>query len=800
MKFSLSWLKTFFKKDLKNSLICNQLTELGLEVENLQKKKYFFKNSYIGKIISISNKNHQKFLKIELKKNFLIDVFTEKKNFYVGMKLAVGLKKEYSIDLEKYIKKNNNNNSLSWKIYTYYDFGIFGNKDYIVEFPKDQEIGILVKKYFKKYPDDLLTLNVTPNRNDCLGILGIARELSVINNLKLKNKFKKLNNFNKIEYKNNFKISISDNNICSSYFIKIIKNIDLSIKTPFWIQERLRKSHIQSINIVYDVIHYVSLEFGQSIHVFDLDKFKKKKIKIRLSNINDNILFKNNSLIKIFKDTLVFENDKKIISLGGFINSQDFLINKNTKNIYIGTGVFKDNLINYIKTKYNKYYKSYDNHYRRCEHNLCVFSLERISKILSNLFFCMNISNICMIKNKKDIKKKIFLSYKKINKVLGVTINKFIILDILKKLEYLIFESLHRLIVIPPFFRSDIIFPEDVISDIIRFYGYHKLPNLPLELNTIVPKKNLILNKLSQIKKFLSNRGYSEVINYSFTDKISQKLFFKNRKLIKIVNPISKDLAYMRTSLFSGLLKNISYNLNRQQENFRLFESGLCFIQNKNKESKIDQNLYLSGIISGSKYQRNWCNKKIKFNFYDLKYDIEKFLSYVYNINNIFFKKSYINGFDLNICAKIYFKNIKLGYIGLLSSSINKFFNIINHIFAFEIFVKRIPILKNNSIQECSFYPYSIRDISIIISNSIAAADVIQECYKISLKNIFKVIIIDIYQGNKIPINKKSLSLRIFFQSIKKNFTYNDIEVLFRKCIYRIQDKFKAVLRDNKFV
>lgn len=800
MKFSLSWLKTFLAKDLKNSLICNQLTEIGLEVEDLQKNKNCFKNSYIGKIICISYKDNKSFLKIKLKKNFFVYTFTQKKNIYLGMKLAVGLKTEHLINLDNKIKINNENDLLKWKIYTYRDFKIFGNKDYIVEFPKDQEIGVLVKKYFKLYPDDLLTINITPNRNDCLGILGIARELSVLNNLKLVDKFKNFNHLDNIEFNNNFHISISNKNICSSYFIKIIKNLDLSFPTPFWIRERLRKSNIQSVNIVYDIVNYVSLELGQAIHIFDLNKFHKKKIKIRLSKLNESILFKNNHLIQISQNTLVFENDKKIISLGGFINSEDFSINNNTTNFYIGSGVFNKNLINYIKRKYNKYYISYDNYYRQCQDSLSCFALERVSKILFKLFPNSIISSTCFINKKNYINKKIIISYTKINKVLGFIIHKFFILDILERLEYVIYEKLHRLVVSSPIFRSDIICAEDVISDIIRFYGYHNLPTVPLQLNVNIPKKNLILEKLHKIKKFFSIRGYSEVINYSFTDKSSQKLFFKNRKFMKIINPISKDLAYMRTSLFSGLLKNMQYNLHRQQDNFRLFESGLCFIQDKKNKFQVHQKLFLSAIISGNKYQKNWLYQKKEFSFYDLKYDIESFFLFFYNINNIFFKKSHIYGFDSNICSTIYFKNIKLGYIGLLDSKINKFFNIVKNIFAFEIAIEKIPILKNNPIEEFYFYPYSIRDISIIVSSSIPALEIVQECYKVSLENIFKVIIVDIYEGKKIPINKKSLSLRIFFKSIKKNFTYNEIEVLFKKCIHRMKHKFQAILRDDKFI
>ncbi|CAL4318986.1 Phenylalanine--tRNA ligase beta subunit [Buchnera aphidicola (Periphyllus testudinaceus)] len=795
MKFSLSCLKYFLNKNIKDSVICNQLTEIGLEVEDYVKKKYNFKNSIIGKVISIKKLNKCYIFKIYINKNVFIKLLSKKINCYKGMKLAIGIKEYKNFNINEVFLKKNIIKELKWKIYKYSDFNIFGNKNYVVEFPYNVKIGIFVKEYFKKNPEDTILINITPNRNDCLGILGIARDLSVLNNINLKNKYHIQKDIKKKSTKK-FNILVQENNICSNYFLKIIKNIDLSIKTPFWIREFLRKSHIESINIVQDVVNYVSLELGQSIHIFDFDKINNNFLKIRLSKKNEKFFLKKNFYIKTVKDTIVLLNNEKIISLGGFINSKDFYINKNTKNIFLGSGVFNHSYIDRIKSNYKNYYLSYDSHFRKCEKYLSYFSLKKITKILLKLcggkISSVNFFSKFHIKNNK----KITLSYKKINKILGFKINKFVIIDILKKLKYCVFENLSKIKVFPPFFRSDILCIEDVISDIARFYGYNKIPSIPLKFFFNSNKVNTNLKKIKKINNFLLNKGYSEVINYSFSDFLSQKIFSKKHKLLKIINPISKDLSYMRASLFPGLIKVMLYNKNRQQDSCSIFESGLCFKKKMNKEFDINQFFVFSGIKSGFKQKKNWLYKDRKFNYYDLKYDVEFFLSYFFNYNEILFKKDSILGFDKNLCSKIYYKNTLIGSIGMLDNSVKKFFQFKDDVFAFEIFIKNLLFIEKK-INEFFLYPYSSRDISIIISNKISSSEIVYICYQVSLKYIFNVYIFDVYQGKNIPKDKKSLSIRIFFKSNKKSLTNIEIESLLKQCLKTLKNKFQAELRSK---
>ncbi|WP_343183628.1 phenylalanine--tRNA ligase subunit beta [Buchnera aphidicola] len=798
MKLSLSWLKLFLNKKIKNNVICNQLTKIGLEVENLVENKLNFKRSIVGKILSIKKKNNVYLCKIYINKTIYIKLKSKNKFLYIGMKLAIGLKKYKDFNINKILLYSQSNiNKLNWKIYTYSDFKLFGNKNSIVEFPKNIKIGTLVKNYFDKISNDTILINVTPNRNDCLGLLGLSRDLSVINNFKLKMLYKIKKNI--VLKKNTDKLNflIKKNNFCFSYFFKILENINISIQTPFFIRECLRKSHIKSINIVSDVINYVSLELGQSIHVFDYDKIKNNSIEIRLSKKNDKFYLKKNLSFNLFKNTLVILNNKEIISLGGFIQSKKFSITKKTKNIYLGSGVFNNFLIDRIKNKYKNYYLSYDNHFRKCDTNLCLTALNRISKIL--IKYCSgNITSMNYL-NKKYSRdnKKIIISYKNINKILGFKISKFIILNILKKLKYIIYEKLNKLEVIPPSFRIDILCMEDVISDILRFYGYNKVPSIPLKFNKIIPEKNFILKKINKIKNFLLYKGYFEVINYSFTDLLSQKFFIKKKKLLKIINPISKDYSYMRASLIPGLIKNVLYNKNRQKNSFSIFESGLCFKKKNDSEFNIVQNLFLSGIKSGFKNKKNWFYKDTKFNYYDLKSDIENILSFFFEFHKILFKKKFILGLDRNFSAKIYYKNDVIGYLGMLNNIIKNFYNLKDNVFIFEIFIDKLFFDKNKKINEFLSYPYSSRDISIIVSNDIPAIEIISLCYKISLKKIFKVYVFDVYTGTNIPINKKSLSIRIFFKNNKKNITNNEIESLLKKCLKKLKNKFNAKLRDK---
>ncbi|WII23771.1 phenylalanine--tRNA ligase subunit beta [Buchnera aphidicola] len=794
MKLSISWIKEYVCQNIKNSLICEQLTQMGFEADLIQIEKDF-KKALIGEIIKIVFVKKKYFsLKIKVKKNIFLKILSKKKNCYPGMKVAVGIKKSINQIIQTKILKKNV--YLEGKIYKYSDLKIFGNKNDIIEFPKNTTIGKAVKNYFKKNSDDLININIPANRHDLLGVLGIVRELSVYNNCLLKFDFFHLHNLKKQFSTKKIKISLCDKKICSNYFIKIIQGVDLSIKTPFWIREKLRKSHILSTDIVSDVINYVSLELGQSIHVFDMDKIKNFNITVRLSRKYEKIQLKKNFFLDVFPNTTVIANESDIISLGGYIHSEKFLISKKTKNLYLGAAVFHNSVVDIIKNKYNKYYFSYDNYYRRCEEKLSLLALEKISILIKN--FCggeiryVNYSQLNV-----NVNKEIYLSYKKINKVLGIFINKFLIINILKKLEYCVMDKLSKLKVFPPYFRLDILCAEDIIADIIRFYGYNRIFSRPLETLSDIPIRNYIFDYISKIKNFLCMNHYSEVINYSFTDKKIQNLFFQDRKVIRIINPISKDLSCMRKSLFPGLLKNLKYNNNRQEKNIRFFESGLCFTKNSKKIFNVKQFLVVSGIISGYKYEKNWFHKDKQFSFYDLKEDIENFLYYFSDLKDIYFKNTHILGFDKNICSDIYYKNFKIGCSGMLSSDVKNFFNLTTDVFAFEIFIKKLPKFIQNNVKEFFSYPYSERDISIILDKDIPASEILSACYKTSLKYIFFVKIFDVYFGKNVPKNKKSLSIKIFFKNDKKNFTSLQIKNLFFLCIENLKKKFHAVLRDK---
>jgi phenylalanyl-tRNA synthetase beta chain len=794
MKLSLSWIKKKLFKKIKNSLICHQLTQIGLEVDFV-KKKNNFKNAYIGKIVKIillEKINSLFYFKIKLNKNVFVKVLSENKNCYLGMKLAVGIKKNFK--LKNKLKKKKI--SLKGEIYNYSDFKIFGNKNNIVEFPKDEIIGQNVQKYFEKINNDIVNITIPHNRNDCLGVIGIARELSVINNCKLNFDFDDLENIKNQLLIKKYKISIFNRKICSNYFVKIVQDIDISIKTPFWIREKLRRSNIFSKDIVSDIVNYISLELGQSIHVFDFDKIKGHKIDIRLSSCKEKIQIDENLFLNIFPETVVISNQFDIFSLGGYIHSSNFLINRFTKNIYIGAAVFHESVIDKIKKKYNQYYHSYDHYYRKCEEKLCLLALEKISFMINKL--CGGtIKYIGYSHINLNLNKKFFLTYKKINKLLGFFINKYTIINILKRLEYCFFEKLHLLEILPPFFRLDVLCSEDIISDIIRFYGYDKFFSFPLHVSSTFSKKNYIFQNLLKIKRFLHNNKYNEVINYSFTNKKSQNLFFHNRKIVKIINPISNDFCCMRKSLFPGLLKNLQYNFNRQVKTVRFFESGLCFVKKNEKDFKINQFLALSGIISGYKYQKSWLYKEKKFSFYDLKNDVENFLYFFYDLKKILFKHSYILGFDRNICAEIYYQNIKIGCIGMFDHTVKNYFNLSEDVFSFEIFIKKIPKNISFNIQEFFLYPHSERDFSIIISKDIPVSKILSQCYKVSCKYIFYVKVFDLYFGKNIPKDKKSLSITIFFKNNKRNFVDNEVNDLLYLCINKLKKKFNAILRDK---
>ncbi|VFP83563.1 phenylalanine--tRNA ligase subunit beta [Buchnera aphidicola] len=796
MKFGEEWLRQWINPPISSKQLCEQLTNFGCEAECIKENNLYVQNTVIGEIIFKKPFNIIKKLFIYTVRIYnnqkIFILFIDKEYLIKGTKVPIILtnnilEKKTHVLTENFFKNSDN------KFGSYHLLGIDKNNHEIIVLEYNAIVGLNFNnhRHINRY---IMKFFIPFNRVDLRSIWGLSREIALLNKLPLPQIKHKHFLYSKIFIKNRVAISIKNNFI--QYIFCEFYNLDTKSILPFYMQERLIQSDMFTNNIIKNIINYVFIETGHWFHIFDLDYLDKK---LYISSLKQEKLIrdKNDKKFILPKDTIILHNYKKILSFEDMEYSEYSKVSNLTKNLFLGSICFDPV---FIQTRYlsrpilnqNMDYMKY-NIYPILQKNIFKYIQTLIKKICSGDFSILKIY-------KMDI--NIFvpivllLTIEKLNKITGIKFIKRDVITILKDCHFIFFEKNNIFYVTPPYWRSDIRIIEDLISEIIRIYGYEKIVSQsPYEhVNKFLNKKNKI--SLSRIKLFLSDRGYFEIISYSFVNSTIQKYFKMREESLKIKNPISSDMSEMRLSLWIGLLSCIAYNQKRQKESIRLFETGLCFFSPQDRCSPIIQNEYLSGAISGLIGRREWYLKNRKLDFYDLKGDIEFILNICGKLGDVeFISEKYVG-----LCAEqsvgIYLHNQLIGRIGVLDSSFHDIFDLKDSVILFEIMWKKICYRSVNNIKHISLLPNSKRDISIIVLDTVLSKDILNLCTNnISIKNT-DIHIYDIYTGHNIPIGKKSISISFIFNSSVSTLKESDINLNILQCITALKNKFGAILRD----
>ncbi len=742
MKFYKEWIKEYIKNNLNIKNIINLLNNNGFETNYININKN--KNYIIKKIISY---------KIYSLKWIYIKIKYKNKIYKKYLKYTKeNIKNKYIL-----INKNDiKNNYFNFKKKEY-------NKKYIFILYKKKYILKKNIEYFNKI--NLLEINIPYNKLYCNNIYSICKEISI---LIKKNIYIKKTKKQKI-YKSNIIIkneNLNKNIINYKYIIiNNIKNISKKIKIKYL--NKLNLLNIKINNNIKDIINYILIQSGQKIIYLDLNKI------IKYNKIN-------NKIINIKENFFINKNIKK------------YHITKKTKNLILVAPLYEYKYIiknNNFNKKNNKYIS---NNFSNIQNIFLQKTAEIIKKIYKG-----NINKTHIIYNNKKIKKKnkiILIKYKYIKKKTGFYIKKKKILNIIKLINYKIIKKKKKYFYIKiPKWKKNIIIIEDIISEILKIYGYNKIPIKNFKTNITINKKKNIPEKINNIKNIIINIGYKEVINFQFISKYKEYLFFKKYKNIKIHNPLSKDMELLRTSLIPNIIDNIYFNIKKQQESIKIFELGTCFKFKNN--NKIKEYKKLSLIIYGYKNKNKWYINNNHFDFYDIKGDLiyifkkrkkEKYLSIKKSNNKILDK--YQN-------ANIFFKKKKIGYIGMLNKKIQYKYSLKYPVYLFEINIENILFKKNINIKKIPKFQNNKRDITLIINKKIPIDSIIKSCLLINRKLIKKINIIKIYNNNLQNNKKKNITLRLNIQDNKKTLKTKEINNIINICKKKLKKKFNALIK-----
>ncbi|XBC38300.1 MAG: phenylalanine--tRNA ligase subunit beta [Buchnera aphidicola (Floraphis meitanensis)] len=797
MEFSEKWLREWINPNVNISVLCDQITELGIEVEKVIKVSSVCSNLIVGEIIECLQRysSMELFLvKVNIGRNKHIHVISRKIDFVQGMKVVIATKISKLFDYTFMSLIKSKGIKFNGIICFYEDIGITNLDTNIVKLPLNSVVGTDICKYLF-LDDNIIKISSTPNRSDALSILGIARNVAAQNDLPLPSlkKYPVLEN----SCSNRLEISIDIPNICFRFLGRIISNVNTKNNTPFWMLEKLKRSSIEPSNIIKNIINYVLIELGQPLYIMNLNSILKRVV-VRTSYKNENFINKDNRKVVIDDNIIVISDEEKILVLGGHINSYASDINLNVKNLFLGCGSYNNFNVLKQSLKYgckNIFTERYE---RGIDFNIQYNAIEYATYLILKLCGGEASSITTEIKNNKIFNKKtIKLFRKKLYKIVGYVINDEIVIHNLTKLGFKITVYNKHWLIVPPSWRFDIDIEEDVISELLRILGYKNVSSIPISTCSNIVHNNEIYITLNRIKLFLVDQGYHEVITYGFVDPNFQKLFFPDIAPLYLSNPISKEMSSMRVSLWTGLLSSVIYNQNRQENRLRFFESGLCFLQDSQENLGIKQSLYLSGVLSGYKNKPHWDSLDKQVDFYDLKGDVESIMDLLGKLHLVTFKRFSISGLHPNQSVAIYFKNKKIGIMGTISPDLEKKLNLKGKTVIFELIWDDIASFHYMKIKKISEYPRSVRDISIIVDETIPVEDIIKTCQKCSSGRIVEVNLFDIFRGDKIGIGKKSLALRFTFESKKHTFTEKDISRILKTCITALELKFKAMLRKD---
>ncbi|MBL6665181.1 MAG: phenylalanine--tRNA ligase subunit beta, partial [Rickettsiales bacterium] len=762
MKFTLSWLKEYLDTTASLEEICNKLTEIGLEVESVEDKGKSLEDFKVAKIISadpVENSNKLQICQVQtFNSEKPLQVICGAKNARANLKIAFAPIGSIIPSNQMRIKKAKlaglESNGM---ICSGSELNISSDAEGIIEIPEEFQIGTPISTVFN-LSDPIIEVNVTPNRGDCLGVYGIARDLAATNIGSLKTL-----NIPTPQTTYPFPIEIINNagKSCGKTSFCLIKNIK-NQQSPDWLKERLEAIGMNSISAIVDVTNYIMVCLNRPMHAYDFNKLTGN-IHITFAKNQDKFTSLKEIKYELNDKTLMVADDEKYIGIAGVMGSLNSTSDLDTTDILLESAFFSPEDVATSGRKLNILSDSRYRFERGIDENSSTIGIHLACQLITEI--CGGqISEIKTINDQVE-SKTISFDPKKIAKLTGIEISISEIKEIVTKLQFNISSKDDLLNITIPTHRHDISCSQDIIEEVIRIYGYDKLgtkiiPNL--DFNHVTKSQNPLSKLLKKTRQHLVANNLFETINWSFINAKYLKNFgYEQEAKLTIQNPISSELNYMRPNLIINLIENYKRNYLKNNPNLSLFEIGNIFNQNQSEQ------MVISGLRAGQNSNQNHYKTNREFDIFDVKKDLFE-ITEIFGVNpdNLQYEAAAPRYYHPGRSATLKLGKNIIGHFGEINPKISKDFDIRNRINCFEIFVNNLP--SKNKIKSkpliINDLPEVERDFSFLINEEITIDDLIKTIYKTNRDLISDVTVFDIYHGEKIEKGKKSTALKVKIQ------------------------------------
>ncbi|EOV1170673.1 phenylalanine--tRNA ligase subunit beta [Vibrio fluvialis] len=795
MKFSESWLREWVNPAVTTGELTHQITMAGLEVDDVLPVAGTFTGVKVGHVVECGqhpDADKLRVTKVDVGEEELLDIVCGAPNCRQGLKVAVAtvgavLPGDFKIKKAKLRGQPSHGMLCSFS-----ELGIDVESNGIMELAEDAVIGTDFRE-FLALDDVTIDVDLTSNRADCFSLRGMAREVGVLNRADV-TETSVAPVAPAIDA--TLSIEVKAPAACPRYLGRIVKNVNVQAQTPLWMQEKLRRCGIRSIDPVVDITNYVMLEQGQPMHAFDLAKIDGG-IVVRLAEQGEKLTLLDGSEAELNADTLIIADHNKALAIAGIFGGEHSGVSTETKDVLLECAFFAPDHIRGRARSYGLHTDSSMRFERGVDYALQHAAMERATQLLIDI--CGGeVAPVVAAESDADLPKPntVALRRTKLDNLLGHHIADADVVEILQRLGMTVETTAEGWTATAPTWRFDIAIEQDLVEEVGRIYGYDNIPN-----QAPAAALNMNLHKeanlpLKRVRDLLVDRGYHEAITYSFVEPEQQKLIVPDVEPLILPNPISADMSAMRLSLIQGLLNTVVHNQKRQQPRVRLFEQGLRFIPDQAAENGMRQEPILAGVISGTRGEEHWNLETATVDFFDLKGDVEAILELTANGKAYSFAAAKHPALHPGQSAAIVLDGKEIGVIGTVHPELERKFGLNGRTIVFEIEWSAINTKVIPEAVALSKFPSNRRDIAVVVDDAVASGDIVNACLEQGGEFLKDAKLFDVYVGKGVEDGKRSLAIALTLQSAERTLEDADIAGAVEAIVAHVSAKFGATLRD----
>lgn len=791
MKFSENWLRTWVNPAISSAELVEKLTMAGLEVDSAEPVAPPFEQVCVGEVLSAEqhpDADKLRVCQVNIHAAAPLTIVCGAANVAAGQKVAVAQVGAQLPGNVKIKKSKLRGVASEGMICSSKELALTEHTDGIWVLPNDAPVGQDLREYLA-LDDVSIDVDITPNRSDCLGIAGIAREVGLLTQTDVH-----IPDVPPVAatIAATFPVQIEHHQACPRYVGRVIRDINPQATTPLWLQERLRRSGLRSISPVVDVTNYVLLELGQPMHAFDLDRLHGGII-VRMAQPQETLTLLDEQKITLDSNSLLIADEQQPLALAGVMGGLGSAVSDATRAIFLESAFFAPEHLAGTARRYGLHTDSSYRFERGVDPYLQRTAVERATALLLEIVGgqpgpVIEVVNEALLPQKQPIR----LRAERITRLLGIAIPAATVTESLQRLGMQVEQHGETWQVVPPSNRFDLTIEADLIEELARVYGYNNLPETRPHTDLQMP--HLRQRPLAEVQHTLIQHGYQEAITYSFVAGDLLQQLEPHLPTLTLANPIASDMSVMRTTLWAGLLQAVQHNQKRQQPRVRLFETGLRFINNA--RHGLQQTAMLAGVATGSAFPEQWGLPTTPLDFYHVKADIEALLTRLARQHPYHFAATTHPALHPGQTAAIYQGETCLGIMGALHPQLVQQLDLLAPVFLFE--VQLAPLLADPvyAFNEVSKYPSVRRDLAFIVDQHITAENLLNCVAKAADAELLQqCLLFDVYQGKGIEPDKKSVAIGLIFQAKSRNLTEFEVDAVIEQILATLQQELGVNLR-----